>query len=101
MLRMEVVLLMMLRRALVTGREVTIGHLLVFLIRTGVMWRLSRSGHWPLLDADLILIEDRRGECGGLVSHVRLEVGIVSGVLVRVDSVDCRGLSHVTWTAGL
>ena len=66
LLRMVVMLLMMLRRTLVTGREVTVGHLLVLLI-AGVMlrlWRLTHSGHRPLLEADLILIEDWRGECG-------------------------------------
>ena len=64
LLRMVVVLLMMLRRTLVTWREVAVGHLLVLLI-AGVMLRLlrlTRSGHWPLLEIDLILIEDWRGE---------------------------------------
>ena len=66
LLRMVVVLLMMLRWTLVTGRKVAVGHLLVLLI-AGVMlwlWRLTHSGHRPLLEADLILIEHWRGECG-------------------------------------
>ena len=63
LLRMEVVLLMMLRWALVTGREVAVGHLLVLLIRAGVVRRLGSSGHGPLLEADLVLIKHWRGEC--------------------------------------
>merc|ERR1719330_1003029 len=56
LLRMVVMLLMMLRWTLITWREVAVGHLLVLLI-AGVMlrlWRLTHSGHRPLLEADLI-----------------------------------------------
>ena len=49
---MKVVMLGMLRRVLVTGREDAVGNLLVLLIPVSVMWRLTHPRHRPLLDQE-------------------------------------------------
>jgi hypothetical protein len=84
LLWMKVVLLVMLGRVLITGREDAVGNLLVLLIRVAVMWRLTHSRHRPLLD--LVLIEDWRRKRGGLVTRV------VTGSLVLIHVVSCRDL---------